>query len=171
MSSVIGAKPVYWTGWYTLTDPSLPAYVNGDVWKIKATSIVTAADVWAFDTGPKQKTFSSALEQTDVNKINVFPNPYFGFNLAETDKYSRFVTFSHLPKKATIRVYNLAGTLVRRIEKTDPTTQFATWDLRNESSIPVAAGMYIVYIDLPDIGATKVLKLGIIPETQYLDAY
>ncbi|HUL43162.1 MAG TPA: T9SS type A sorting domain-containing protein [Bacteroidota bacterium] len=171
VSSVLSTKPVYWAGWYTLTDPSLPAYKNGDVWMIKATSIVTSADVWAFDTGPKQKTFSNALEQADVNKINVFPNPYFGFNQAETDKYSRFVTFSHLPKRATIRVFNLAGTLVRRIEKTDPTTQFAQWDLRNESSIPVAAGMYIVYIDLPDQGATKILKLGIIPETQFLDAY
>jgi len=31
--------------------------------------------------------------------------------------------------------------------------------------------MYIIYIDMPDLGTTKTLKLAVIPETQFLDRY
>ncbi|MFI5252307.1 MAG: T9SS type A sorting domain-containing protein [Bacteroidota bacterium] len=113
---------------------------------------------------------NKSLALAEVNKINVYPNPYFGFNKAETDKYHRFVRFNHLPTLATIRIYNLAGILVRTIKKNDP-GQFAQWDLMNENSIPAAAGIYVIFIDLPDLGTTKELKLAIIPETQYLDRY
>jgi hypothetical protein len=99
----------------------------------------------------------------------VFPNPYFGFNPLETNKYARFVTFNHLPPSATIRIFTLSGTMVRTIIKSDP-SQFIQWDLNNEKGFPVAAGMYIVYIDMHDLG-TKTLKLGVIPEQQYLDRW
>ena len=116
-------------------------------------------------------TQSTDLAKGDVKMINVFPNPYIGFNPQETNRYARFVTFNHLPANANIRIFNLAGVLVRTIVKKDPKTQFATWDLNNESGFPVSAGMYVVYIDMPDLGVTKTLKLGIIPEQQYLDRY
>jgi hypothetical protein len=45
------------------------------------------------------------------------------------------------------------------------------WDLNNTNGFPVAAGIYIAYIDMPDLGVTKTLKLGVIPEQQYLDRY
>jgi hypothetical protein len=60
--------------------------------------------------------------------------------------------------------------LVRTLMK-DVDDQFLQWDLKNESGFPVAAGMYIVYIDLPDLGTTKILKLGVIPEQQYIDRW
>jgi len=104
-----------------------------------------------------------------VQSINVWPNPYFGFNRNEANKYQRFVQISHLPAQATIRIFNLAGILVRTLLKNDP-SQFAKWDLNNEKGLPVGAGMYIIYIDMPGLG-TKTLKLGVIPETQFLDRY
>jgi hypothetical protein len=60
--------------------------------------------------------------------------------------------------------------LLKTIKK-DDATQFAQWDLRNESSLPAGAGMYIVHIDMPEIGAKKILKLAIIPEVQFLDKF
>jgi hypothetical protein len=51
------------------------------------------------------------------------------------------------------------------------TDQFLQWDLKNESGFPIAAGMYIVYIDMPELGTTKILKLGVIPEQQYIDRW
>ncbi len=102
--------------------------------------------------------------------MNVFPNPYIGFNPQELNKYARFVTFTHLPRKATVRVFNLAGVLVRTLLK-DDTSQFFQWDLRNEDGFPVAAGMYLVYIDMPEVGKTKTLKLGVIPEQQFIDRW
>jgi hypothetical protein len=110
-----------------------------------------------------------ATAKLDVTKVNVFPNPYLGFNPLETNKYARFVTFTHLPVSATVRIFTLSGTLVRTIVKNDP-SQFLQWDLNNEKGFPVAAGMYIAYIDMKDLG-TKTLKLGVIPEQQYLDRW
>lgn len=119
---------------------------------------------------PKGKTSSVALAQADVQKINVFPNPYYGFNLREQTRINKYVTFNHLPARATIRIFNLAGVLVRVIEKDDP-QQFAQWDLRNDNQLPVASGIYIVFVDMPEIGATKVLKLALVQEEQILRVY
>jgi len=99
---------------------------------------------------------------SDVQKINVYPNPYFARNTLETQKYEHFVTFSHLPPKAVINILALSGVRVRTIVKDDP-AQFLRWDLTNESGQQVAAGMYVVYISLPELGTQKVLKLAVIP--------
>jgi hypothetical protein len=171
LGDAIGADSVVWGGWQTLTDPGAPAYVSGDDWKLLATNIVTAQDRWRFSTKSTASAYLADAAKVDVSKINVFPNPYIGFNPLERDKYNRFVTFSHLPTKATIRIFNLAGVLVRTLMKDDATSQFQNWDLRNESGFPVAAGMYIVYIDMPEVGATKTLKMGVIPEQQYIDRW
>ncbi len=115
------------------------------------------------------------LAKQDVQAINVFPNPYYGLNRAETDRLSRFITFSHLPEQAVIRIFNLAGILVRTLHKNDPGTQFMNWDLQNENALPVASGMYLAYIELKDAAGndlgTKTLKIAIIQEQQFLRNY
>jgi hypothetical protein len=35
----------------------------------------------------------------------------------------------------------------------------------------VASGIYIAHIDLPDLGLTKILKLAIVQEDQFLKIY
>ena len=119
-----------------------PPYINGDdpagdQFEILANHPNVAADVFTFTS--VAGTVSSSQAQTDVAKINVFPNPYLGFNKLEPSNYVRFVTFTHLPQKATIRIYNLAGILVRTIMKSDK-GQFTTWNLQNESGFPVENG-------------------------------
>jgi hypothetical protein len=37
--------------------------------------------------------------------------------------------------------------------------------------LPAASGLYIAYIEMPDIGATKILKIAIIQEEQILDRF
>jgi hypothetical protein len=141
------------------------SWLAGDQFEIVANHINTASDIFTFiSVAP---AVSNAQAKTDVAKINVFPNPYLGFNKLEPSNYVRFVTFTHLPQKATIRIYNLAGILVRTIVKNDK-NQTTTWDLQNESGFPVASGMYIVYMDLPDVGSTKTLKLGVVQEQEFL---
>ncbi len=73
------------------------------------------------------------------------------------------MTFSHLPQQATIRIFTLAGALVRKLEKTEP-GQFLRWDLKNESGKTVGGGIYIAHVEMPELGATKVLKLVVAPE-------
>jgi hypothetical protein len=121
-----------------------------------------------------------AAARDDVTLVNVFPNPYYGLNTRETSSQARFVTFNHLPEQATIRIFNLAGVLVRTLIK-DPTTanptspQHFQWNLQNENGLPVASGIYLVYIEMKDAAGTdlgnKILKLAIIQEQQFLPNY
>ncbi|MCU7498027.1 MAG: hypothetical protein HF309_02075, partial [Ignavibacteria bacterium] len=106
----------------------------------------------------------------DVQNINVFPNPYYGVNPQELNKYQRFVTFSHLPKDAIIRIYNIAGTLIKTITRASATSQYERWDLANESGLPVASGIYLAYIEMPGLGS-KILKVAVIQEQQVLDRF
>jgi hypothetical protein len=142
----------------------------GDIMKINYDNpIQIGIDTWSFNLSAA--TFANVDKaKSEINKINVFPNPYYGVNSEELNKYNRFVTFSHLPAKATVRIFNLAGVLVKTIEKDDP-NQFLRWNLQNNSGLPVASGLYIAYIELPDLGETKILKVAIIQEQQILDRF
>jgi FAD synthase len=76
-----------------------------------------------------------------------------------------------LPDNAIIRIFDLSGVLVKTINHTSNNGQFDTWNLANDNNYPVASGVYIVYIDMPDLGTTKILKLAIIQEQQMLKVY
>jgi len=144
-------------------------YTKGDQVEVDYPNpIQVGVDTYTFKV--PAATYSVAKAKSDLNAINVFPNPYYGVNSEELNKYNRFVTFSHLPPRATIRVFNLAGVLVQTIYKDDQ-TQFTRWNLNNQSNLPVASGLYIAYIDMPDLGATKILKIAIIQEQQILDRF
>ncbi len=107
--------------------------------------------------------------KAEVAKVNVFPNPYYGVNTSELRRETRFVTINHLPKVAKIRIFNLAGHLVNTISKDSP-SQFINWDLMNHKGLPVASGIYLLHIDMGDLGV-KILKSAIIMEQQFLDNY
>jgi hypothetical protein len=59
---------------------------------------------------------------------------------------------------------------VKTIEKIAP-GQFERWDLTTDSGLPVASGLYIIYVDMPDLGRTKILKAAVIQEQQILDRF
>ena len=166
------ATPMMWLITATMRN-HVPGFMfqAGDEFEIIPDYVNTVNDKFTFNTVAPSD--SAKNQVADIAKINVFPNPYFGFNPLETDKYTRFVRFTHLPQNATIRIFNLAGILVRTLTSKNDNqgnTQFVDWDLLNEYQLPVAAGMYIAYIELPGLG-TKTLKLAIIPEQQFLDHY
>ena len=145
---------------------------DGDSFLLMANHVNTAVDEFTF-TVPGAES-SDELSKEDVKLINVFPNPYYGVNEAETSPYSHFVTFSHLPQKMTIRIYDLSGTLVRKLTEDDKSNvddQFLRWDLTNHNELPVASGLYIAHIELPDINKSKVLKFAIVQEQQFLQNF
>ena len=114
-----------------------------------------------FSLVPPPSTVNSAqLIKQDMSRINVFPNPYFAHNQAETSIYVRFVTFTNLPSVATIRIFDIAGELLRTIQHNN-TTGFERWDLLNNSGLPVASGIYVAYIEIPNAG-NRILKIAII---------
>ncbi|MBN2093278.1 T9SS type A sorting domain-containing protein [candidate division KSB1 bacterium] len=164
------ASPIMW--WLFVArrydGPWSEAGTGTDQFTIIAALPNSESDEFTF-TSPAP-TYAKNTAKADVKNINVFPNPYYGFNIVEKDRYNRYVTFSHLPEKATIRIFTLAGVLVKTIEK-DNQSQFTTWDLENEDGLPAASGVYITYIDMPDLDETKILKVAIVREQQFLSTY
>jgi hypothetical protein len=159
--------PMMWMG--TVNRRGGANFSSGDQFLIIANHILTQANSFTF-TAPKNTVNDATLAKAAIGAINVFPNPYYGVNTQELNKYQRFVTFSHLPAKAVVRIFNLAGIMVRRIDKDDP-SQFLRWDLANDSGLPVGSGLYVAYVEMPDIGATKIVKIAVVQEQQVLDRF
>ncbi len=143
---------------------SFPA--PGTVIRISTWKPLKSTDSFTF-TATKPKKDDIANAKSRIDEISVYPNPYFGANSLERDKYQRFVRFTKLPTQATIRIYTLAGTFVQRIDK-NSSSQYVDWNLLNRDNIPVASGIYLAYIDIPGVG-TKILKIAVIQETPYID--
>jgi hypothetical protein len=141
---------------------------DGDSFLLVANHVNTVADVFSFTVPGSAE--SAEYRKEDLKKINVFPNPYFGVNEAETSRYNHFITFSYLPPRATIRIFDLGGTLVRTLEK-DDADPYLRWELDNDNELPVASGMYIAHIEMPGINKSKILKLAIVQEQQFLENY
>ena len=125
-------------------------------------------DVFTF-TAPAT-TSSTHLAELDMDKINVFPNPYYGFHILERSRDQKWVKFNHLPPRVTIRIFSLGGVMVRVLSKHDA-NQYLEWDLKNQAGFPVASGIYIAQVDATDLGKTKILKLAIVQEEQILNKY
>ncbi len=156
--------PVQWNLWLDQRGTREPM---GAAFSIEfiAPNVNTAADKFTFSS--KAPTSDPATARADLSLINVFPNPYRGFNRAELNRFNRFVTFSHLPRRATIRIFTLAGVLVRTIVKDDD-SQFLNWNLQNERGLPAASGIYLAHLEMPDLNEVKILKLAIVREEQFL---
>lgn len=143
---------------------------DGFILKVKNDSkkSLTENDVYSF-TAPKV-TINANLNENDIEKINVFPNPYYGAYKNEFNKYDRHITFSHLPQRAIIRIFNLAGQLVRKLEKDSP-DQFLRWNMLNEDYYQLPSGIYIAHIELPDFEKVKILKLALVSEVFVPDRF
>ncbi len=150
----VNGIPAQWTAGdvltvspYRITRPDfVPGYPVKYNWEVKGTEF-----------GNKQ------LASSEVNSINVFPNPYYGLSdLEYNDEGARFIYISHLPQVCNIYFYTLDGILVKSINRnqSDPNNSLEKWDLKNESGNNVASGMYLVYVDCKELG-TKTLKIAV----------
>ena len=166
MNRTIVAMYNYPTG----TGPDGPP-TNGTVIRFNTYKTNALGDVFTFTTAGFDPTSNDSLMTLALDKINVFPNPYYAYNELAISPYDQYVTFTHLPAKATIKIFNLAGILVNTIEHDNAASQFEKWDLTNASDIPVGSGMYIAHIDMPDEGAQKILKVMVVQNKQILEYY
>ena len=128
-------------------------------------------------------TFSTADIFSDINNadkaksaldlINVVPNPYYAYSSYEQNRLDNVVRITNLPNKCKIKIFTMNGTLVRTFDR-DVSGQedinvssseyvhskrlpYQDWDIKNQSGIPVASGLYIIYVDVPGVGE-KILK-------------
>lgn len=96
-----------------------------------------------------------------LDLINVVPNPYYAYSGYETDQLDHRIKITNLPEKCTIKVFTLNGVLVRTFKKDDPKTSL-DWDLNNQKGIPIASGMYIIHVDVPDVGERTLKWFGVL---------
>jgi hypothetical protein len=130
----------------------------------------TEADFFTFTSSAPLA--SEEKQKTDLELINVFPNPYYAANEQETGRFENFVTFTHLPDDAsdvTIKIYSIDGVLVRTLSHNSATSQYAKWDLRNNNALPVASGPYVANVET--IHGEKIVKLYIVQRNQVVQYY
>jgi len=137
-------------------------YSVGDVVRLYLLNPVNPdIEEFTFTTPAVNTSLSKSELKKQLKQINVFPNPYFGYNQEETESGQHFVTFTHLPENdAVIRIFSLGGQLIRKI-KHDNGTPFEYWDLKNRYGKYVASGMYIAHIDVKGVGE-KILKIALL---------
>ncbi len=98
--------------------------------------------------------------QSDLDLINVVPNPYYAFAIGhgyESVPLDTRVKITNLPEKVTVSIYNISGTLIRQYTKDDPVT-FLDWDLKNSAGIPIAGGIYLIHVKDQNTGDERIVK-------------
>jgi len=139
----------------------------GDTWLVVTKNLAPAPSFAAF-----RVAFTPAgLGDTARVRVKVVPNPYLVRNEWERHPDFRKLKFINLPSHCTIRIYNLAGDLVKTIrhDATKPDVgglpdQFGgdeDWDLLNEGRKRPAPGVYIFHVE-PDEGDSQVGKFVLI---------
>ena len=113
----------------------------------------SANDVFTFNPTAANRD-DPALAANLMDQIRVVPNPYYGRSNYERNQFSRQIRFMNLPAVCTIRIFNLAGDLVRTLDKSDPSTSVLTWDVQTQNQLPVGSGIYIYQIESPNVGKT-----------------
>lgn len=120
-----------------------------------------ANGMYEFNTADVETHTADAETAKDaLDLINIVPNPYYAYSQYEKTTLDNIVKITNLPAKCTVSIYTLNGNLVRRFKKDDSGAEAKTsldWDLKNEARIPVASGLYIIHVEVPDVGE-KILK-------------
>jgi hypothetical protein len=110
---------------------------------------------WSMDEIATELGVTGALQEA-LDMINVVPNPYNAFSEYERNKIDNRIKITNLPERCTISIYTTNGKLVQRIEKDSPVT-YQDWILTNHANIPVASGIYLIHVEVPNVGE-RVLK-------------
>ena len=130
------------------------------------TELNNAIPYYTFSTsGIAAKTNNIAAGKTAIDKVGVVPNPYYAYDFYETSQIDNRVRIINLPSTCTISIYTLNGSLVRQYShagvgnagNSDAQETYLDWDLKNQAGIPIAGGVYIIYVDGGALG-TKVIK-------------
>jgi hypothetical protein len=135
----------------------VPKYPNSDL------------DQFTFGTANLVEKLTVQDRKGLLDQVKVVPNPYFAYSTYEVSYDQPRLKFTHLDNKATIRIFNLAGNLVRTIEKNSPSNEIY-WDLKNEAGLKVASGMYIAHVEVPGVGQ-KIIKFAVIQREERIDRY
>jgi hypothetical protein len=121
------------------------SYSAGAEFKLVTNKPLTATDRYQFSTVGESITTTAS----DLNAIRVVPNPFVVTSGFDTVRDRHEIQFTRLPAACTIKIFTLAGDLVKTIQhdRTASGTSFARWDLKTEFGSEVAYGVYLYHVD------------------------
>ena len=152
---------VNWNGGTTPGPYNMPLPETGTVFRIVTYKPIQSGDSFTFSTDGLGVTAQDAARQVAaLDEIGIVPNPYKGGSAYEVVSDRDVVRFTNMPDVATIRVFTVSGTLVTTLEKSDPNRYFE-WDLTNDYGRKIGSGVYLVHVDVPEVG-THVVKFGVV---------
>lgn len=128
----------------------------GDKFRISTTRPFGRDDRFQFTM--RKQTVDTELAKESLEDIFVAPNPYLGAASWERKSGSigrgeRKIEFFNLPRKCTIRIFNVRGELVRTLEHDGAFNDGSiSWDLRSNDSEDIAYGIYFYHVEAPGIG-------------------
>lgn len=111
----------------------------------------------------------TAVADSALDMIRVVPNPYYAFSTYESGQLESLVKITNLPKECTISIYSLNGQIVKTFRKNSQSPE-QRWDLKNEQGVPVASGVYLVHVNVPNVGE-KVVKMLAVMRQLDLNGY
>jgi hypothetical protein len=99
----------------------------------------------------------------NLDDVNVVPNPYYLRAMWDTNEFNRWVNFTHLPSRCTIRIFTISGLLIRTLEH-DVADDEGTerWDLLTDENAHCTSGLYVYQVEDAQTGDTKVGKFAIV---------
>jgi len=146
-------------------------------WNADQTVFTQVADMPWFDDKweVKIQAMTQDMEDADLSRIKVVPNPYMATSFLDLSPANRRVEFVNLPSGCTIRIYTLSGNLVNVLNHiginrngwgnytdldrlqagTGAPTEFTgydnhtgtePWNLRNRFGQIVASGLYLYHV-------------------------
>ena len=94
---------------------------------------------------------------SNLNNVIAYPNPYRPGTAVDGK-----LKIINLPIDCTATIYNIAGEKIREIKESDlGNLGWIDWDGKNDSSEPVARGVYL-YVIIASDGSKKIGKFGMI---------
>jgi hypothetical protein len=130
----------------------------GDVYRIKTKKPFRSGEYFGFMSSAAR--YSAQKASDELSKVSVVPNPYPGAASWEPATTSvgrgeRRIFFTHLPRECTIRIYNIAGRLVQKLEHNSSIADGEEpWNLVSRDGMDIAYGVYVYHVDAPGVGTT-----------------
>jgi hypothetical protein len=132
----------------------------GDTLNVFLKKPFLSKDIYSFTM--KSHSESKELAKDELENIRVVPNPYIAAerweprNTFSSGRGPREIHFINLPKQCTIRIFNVNGVLVDKIEHSSTFDNgTAIWDVLSRDNLEISYGIYVYHVDAPGIGEKK----------------